>query len=89
MGGHLSSADKQEVAVSVTQEKWDRAQAYLYEIQTILDHDNVFDFKTLEKQRGLLVYVTRTYPLPWFLSSKASISWWTVGVPIAILTDGA
>jgi len=87
--GTLVHTDKQEVAVSVTQEKWDRAQAYLYEIQTILDHDNVFDFKTLEKQRGLLVYVTRTYPLPWFLSSKASISWWTVGIPIAIPTDGA
>jgi hypothetical protein len=50
------------LAVSFTQEKWDCARAYLYEIQTILDHDNVFDFKTLEKQRGFLVYVTRTYP---------------------------
>jgi hypothetical protein len=31
-------------------------------MQAVLERDAVFDFKTLEKQRGFLVYVTRTYP---------------------------
>ncbi len=60
--GTLVHADKEEVAVSVTQEKWDRARTYLYQMQEQLKQDNWFDFKTLEKQRGFLVYLTRTYP---------------------------
>jgi hypothetical protein len=49
-------------AVSVTQEKWEHARGYLYQMQETLDKDNLFDFKMLEKQRGFLVYLACTYP---------------------------
>ncbi len=48
--------------MSVTQEKWEHARGYLYQMQETLDKDNLFDFKMLEKQRGFLVYLACTYP---------------------------
>jgi hypothetical protein len=60
--GSVIHTDQDAVSVSVTQEKWERAREYLVDIRSILDSGGVFDFKTLEKQRGFLVYVTRTYP---------------------------
>lgn len=54
--------DQGQLTVSVTQEKWDRARSYLLEMQQTLASSGEFDFKELEKQRGFLVYVTRTYP---------------------------
>jgi len=53
-------------------------------MQETLDKDNLFDFKMLEKQRGFLVYVTRTYPAltPFILQL-------TVGGPIETLMGGS
>ena len=48
--------------VSVSQEKWDKTRRYLSEIMTELDETGKLEHKALEKKRGFLVYVTRTYP---------------------------
>jgi len=50
------------VTVLFTQEKWDRAKDIVQEMLVRLECSGCFDFKTLERHRGFLVYITRTYP---------------------------
>lgn len=62
--GSVVHTDNDMVVVLCTQEKWDKARSVVLEIQRVLREDQGnFDYKTLEQQRGFLVYVSRTYPL--------------------------
>lgn len=60
--GSLAQTDDGSVSVSCTQEKWEKARSYILDIQAHLTDRRPFHFKTLEQQRGFLVYITRTYP---------------------------
>jgi hypothetical protein len=98
--GTLIHTDQDEVAVSVTQEKWDKARSYVLDIQAVLEQGTEFDFKKLEQQRVFLVYVTRTYPaLKPFLKgihltvdswrkNRDSEGWKVIGELAAHLDDG-
>jgi hypothetical protein len=61
--GTVMSADGEGVFVTVSQEKWDKAKGM---IQAMIDEmeqqEGWLDHKVLERRRGFLLYVTRTYP---------------------------
>jgi hypothetical protein len=62
--GAVVHTDVDGISVLCTREKWSKAQSYVLDMQNRLtNHQGVFDFKTLEQQRGFLVYVSRTYPV--------------------------
>jgi hypothetical protein len=50
------------VTVSVTQERWEKARGIIGWIDSEISGGDDVDFKMLEKHRGFLVYVSRTYP---------------------------
>jgi len=53
------------VYVYVSQEKWEKAQKYVSSWLANVKHDTTnsfLDFKDLERGRGFLVYLSRTYP---------------------------
>ncbi len=52
------------VYVRVSDEKWEKCRRYIGEIIAELagSPNETLDFKSLEKKRGFLIYVTRTYP---------------------------
>lgn len=61
--GYIVHTDGGKVWVLCTQDEWNKAWGYVQSMQTILrEQGGIFDFKTLEKQRGFLVYVSRIYP---------------------------
>ena len=51
------------ISVSCTQEKWEKAKAYIRDIQQRVQQGEALPFKVLEQQRDFLVYISRTYPL--------------------------
>jgi len=60
--GTLTQTPPEGIIISCTQDKWDRARGYIAEMLELARQDLPFCHKTLECQRGFLVYVTRTYP---------------------------
>ena len=71
--GSMVYADPNNIGVYIDHEKWRKTKDHLEWIQKQLDnHTNIADFKQqprsgiphkeLEKRRGFLVYVSRTYP---------------------------
>jgi hypothetical protein len=57
-------ATKEGVYVTVSQERWTKGKRYIGEIVDELasSGNQTLDFKPLERKRGFLIYVTRTYP---------------------------
>jgi len=51
------------VCVSVTVERWNKARAMVQWILEAVETSDTIEFKTLEKYRGYLVYISRTYPV--------------------------
>jgi hypothetical protein len=62
--GSIVEASEQGVYVTVSQERWTKARRYIGEIVDELasSGNKTLDFKPLERKRGFLIYVTRTYP---------------------------
>jgi hypothetical protein len=62
--GSIVETNPTGVYVTVSQEKWDKSRRYIGEIVDELasSKDSTLDRKALEKKRGFLIYVTRTYP---------------------------
>ena len=62
--GSTVEATKEGVYVTVSQERWTKAKRYIGEIEDELaaSENQTLDFKPLERKRGFLIYVTRTYP---------------------------
>jgi hypothetical protein len=62
--GSIVEATKEGVYVTVSQERWTKAKRYIGEIVDELasSRNQTLDFKPLERKRGFLIYVTRTYP---------------------------
>jgi hypothetical protein len=51
------------VYVTISQEKWDNSRRYFGNIiAEMFSSNGLLNFKALEKKRGFLIYVTRTYP---------------------------
>eukprot|EP00980_Cylindrotheca_fusiformis_P026387 scaffold16048_cov85-Cylindrotheca_fusiformis.AAC.1 len=78
--GSIVEAQDDGVYVTVDQEKWTKSRRYmgeiLNELQTSGDHS--LDFKQLEKKRGFLIYVTRTYPsmVPYLKGIHLTLDGW-------------
>ncbi len=60
--GIVCHTDAGAVSVLCTQEKWDKARGYIAQLMEQQAHNNIFNHKELERIRGFLVYVIRTYP---------------------------
>ena len=60
--GSVVAVTPEGPGVSVSQEKWDKTRRYIAEMQEELAETGELKHKDLEKKRGFLVYVTRTYP---------------------------
>jgi hypothetical protein len=61
--GSIVESTAEGVFVTVSQEKWEKSRRYIGEIISELKNsDGILDFKALERKRGFLIYVTRTYP---------------------------
>jgi hypothetical protein len=63
--GSIVETTEQGVFVQVSNEKWDKCRRYIGEIVAELasSADETLEFKALERKRGFLIYVTRTYPV--------------------------
>jgi hypothetical protein len=66
------------VRVIISQKKWDKAKRLLQSLSTKLDESLWVDHKDLEKTRGYLIYVSRTYPpmTPFFKGLHLTIDAW-------------
>ena len=54
---------EEEVVVLVLEEKWAKAKMHIGKmVQEVVEGKGYVNFKDMEKRRGFLVYVTRTYP---------------------------
>jgi hypothetical protein len=60
--GALTQTPPDAIIVSCTQDKRDKARGYVQEMLDLAQQNLPFCFKTLEKQRGFLVYMARIYP---------------------------
>ncbi len=71
-----------QVTQTVSQEKWDKTRAKIGWMQGVIrSGDTEIDFKTLESDRGFLVYVARTYPgmKPYLKGIHATLDSWRGG----------
>jgi hypothetical protein len=60
--GSIVETDGRGVYVTVSQEKWDKTKRYIGDIVEELTRTKMLGHKDLERKRGFLIYVTRTYP---------------------------
>lgn len=51
------------VFVTVTQERWVKTKSIIRWISNEMEESDVIEFKQLERYRGFLIYVARTYPM--------------------------
>ena len=61
--GAMIAADEMGLRVYVSQEKWDKTKRILVGLRDALINKSSLDRKQLERDRGFLVYVSRTYPV--------------------------
>lgn len=66
------------VTATVTQERWNKTREIIQWIKRSMEEGDEMDFKTLEKFRGFLVYVSRTYPsmVPYLKGIHLSLDSW-------------
>ena len=77
--GSIVESTDEGVFVTVSQEKWEKSRRYIGEIISELKASNgVLEFKGLERKRGFLIYVTRTYPsmVPYLKSIHQTLDSW-------------
>ena len=61
--GSVVETTEEEVVVLVSEEKWSKAKMHIGKmVQEVVEGKGYVNFKDMEKRRGFLVYVTRTYP---------------------------
>mmetsp|Transcript_21443 Transcript_21443/g.30696 ORF Transcript_21443/g.30696 Transcript_21443/m.30696 type:complete len:502 (+) Transcript_21443:2685-4190(+) len=74
-------ATEMGVGVNCTQEKWDKAKGYLKSVQEELMTMPQLNHKNLERIRGFLLYVTRTYPglVPYLKGFHLTLDSWRPG----------
>lgn len=79
--GSLAQTDHNQVIVSCTLEKWERARGYVLSMQETIAQGSTFHHKTLEQQRGFFVYVARTYPslVPYLKGIHLTLDSWRLG----------
>ena len=51
------------ISISITSERWCKARTMVHWISEAMETGDTIEFKTLEKYRGYLVYISRTYPI--------------------------
>ena len=59
--GAMVSGDDQGLWVYISQDKWNRSQDIVATWLNRIEHKENLEFKALERDRGFLVYVSRTY----------------------------
>jgi hypothetical protein len=76
--GSVVETDSQGVYVTVSQEKWDKSKRYIGDIVEELSRTNQLNHKELERKRGFLIYVTRTYPamVPYLKGIHQTLETW-------------
>jgi hypothetical protein len=80
--GSVISTDGRGVYVTVSQEKWDKAKAMIASmLKELEDNDGLLKHKELERKRGFLLYVTRTYPamVPYLKGIHLTLDGWRKG----------
>jgi hypothetical protein len=77
--GTVILTDDKGVYVTVSQEKWEKSRSMAVDtLQELKDNDGWLDHKTLERRRGFLLYVTRTYPalVPYIKGMHLTLDGW-------------
>ena len=80
--GTVISTDGEGVFVTVSQEKWEKSQGMIADtIAEMIRDDSWLDHKALERRRGFLLYVTRTYPamVPYLKGIHLTLDGWRQG----------
>lgn len=79
--GSVVMASATEVGVCCTQEKWDKAKAFITDLLLAVQAGGGLDRKNLEKIRGFLVHVQQTYPAltPYLKGLHLTIDSWRPG----------
>jgi hypothetical protein len=80
--GAVVATGEDGVSVSVSKQKWVKAKAMLKARKDEMEADDGWlDCKALERQRGFLLYVTRTYPamVPYLKGFHLTINGWRKG----------
>jgi hypothetical protein len=80
--GAVVATGEDGVSVSVSKEKWVKAKAMLKATKDEMEADDGWlDRKALERRRGFLLYVTRTYPsmVPYLKDFHLTIDGWRKG----------
>ncbi|CAJ1926900.1 unnamed protein product [Cylindrotheca closterium] len=81
--GRVTSSNKLELSVFVSQEKWDKTKLQVKEIAEELSGSTSgsLKHKALERKRGFLFYVTRTYPtmVPYLKGIHLTLDAWRPG----------
>ena len=62
-GSVVHVSEEGAISVSVTQERWDKTKGIVEWIYEEMLSSDTIEFKTLQRSRGFLVYVGRTYPV--------------------------
>jgi hypothetical protein len=76
--GSVVETSHEGVFVTVSQEKWDKCKRYIGDIIEELNRTQQLNHKELEKKRGFLIYVTRTYPamVPFLKGIHQTLEMW-------------
>ena len=76
--GSVVETSQEGVFVTVSQEKWDKCKRYIGDIVGELNRTQQLNHKELEKKRGFLIYVTRTYPamVPFLKGIHQTLEMW-------------
>ena len=80
--GTVISTDGDGVFVTVLQEKWDKAKRMVLDTMAEMEAGQGWvDHKALERRRGFLLYVTRTYPamVPYLKGVHLTLDGWRKG----------
>ena len=59
--GSIVDTTEGKVRVRTDQEKWDKTREWIRKLNMWLEKDTPLNFKELERMRGFLIYVSRTY----------------------------
>jgi hypothetical protein len=77
--GAMASTDEDNIFVTVSQEKWDKSKEMIAKtIEEVRGNDGLLVRKDLERRRGFLLYVTRTFPafVPYMKGFHLTIDGW-------------
>ena len=80
--GTVIATDGESVFLTVSQEKWDKGRLMVMESLDELENDlGWINHKILERRRGFLLYVTRTYPamVPYLKGIHLTLDGWQKG----------